>query len=88
MGYAKQESSRPEVATLLPAKQAAALILQKSDASRRVSMTSGRSHIMNNDGAQQIAGMLRDHPGIDAVDAIYQEVARLMHNKRPGTLQR
>ena len=42
-------------------------------------MISGKGHIMNNDGAQQILSISRDHPALDAVRAICSEVVRLMH---------
>ena len=82
--YQQEVALLPQVTPLEPGRKAAALPCQMSDVARQVCMISGNGHIMNNDGAQQILSMSRDHPAPDAVRAIYSEVVRFMHFKRTG----
>ena len=42
-------------------------------------MTVGKDHIARNGGEQQILHILRERFAPDAIDALYQEVAKLMN---------
>ena len=49
---------------------------------RRVSMPAGNEVVSTNGGAAQVLNILRKHVAPDAVDAAYQEVARLLRLRR------
>ena len=62
--------------------RAAASFLQIADVARQAYVTSGKNHVLNGDGAQQVLRISRGRLAPDAVDAIYQEALRFTHSKR------
>ena len=80
--YEQQVRLWRQVANLDPSKRAAALILQVETVARQVCLAAGSDSVANNDGAEQILGILKDYFAPDAVDSAFQEVARFLQFKR------
>ena len=67
-----------------PEKKAAHLLLHMSDVARKVCLSVGRDVIGNLDGAEQILKILRERFAPDAIDSIFQDMAKFMYFKRTG----
>ena len=63
-----------------PSKRASALILQIRW-KRHVCVSAGSEIVLNGDGADQILNILREYLAPGAVDAVYQQVLRLLQLK-------
>ena len=55
-----------------------------SDVAREVCLSVGRDVIDNLDGAEQISRSLRERFAPDAIDSIFQDMAKFMYSKRAG----
>ena len=53
-----------------------------SDVAREVCLSVGRDVIDNLDGAEQISRSLRERFAPDAIDSIFQDMAKFMYSKR------
>ena len=70
------------------AKRASALIVQTSGAARQVSASTGHDVVMQNDAADQIPQILREHFAPVAPGTIHREAVRLFHFRRTGQTMR
>ena len=80
--YEKQVKLPRQVANEGPVKRAALLILQMATAARQVCMAAGSDVLMDADGAEKISAITFDNCVPEAMDSVYQEIARFLQFKR------
>ena len=77
--YEEQVALRNRIRPSDPRRRAADLFLHVSDVARKVCATAGKDAIDNNDGVQRILRILRERFAPDAIDSVFQDIAKFMY---------
>ena len=80
--YEEKVNLRKRIPAMDPAEKAAHLLLHTSDVARKVCSSVGEDAIGNLGGAGRISKIPRDRFARDAIDSIFQGMAKFMYFKR------